>query len=349
MSQITEPPILFTVSPNCALPGGVVTLRGQNLLTGERRGSRVAVGETLATVLFASPTLVSVQLPEATAIDRISLTTEHGTSELPFSLSTVLANNLHPVGNPALDAFGNIYTTFSGSRGQNVPHSLFRLNDEATLRPLPVSVTNPSGLAIDAAGNLYISSRFNGTVYRMSRDGRLSTYAEGMGVATGLAFDAEGNLYVGDRSGTIFKIAPDRQIFVFATLEPSIAAYHLAFAPDGNLYVTAPTTSSNDCVYQITPQGSVTPYFSNLGRPQGLAFDVDGTLYLAASWGGQRGAFRIHANRECELIVAASNLVGLALADSGSMILATTSAIYLQPWQAPGFVFLPELPEAPAQ
>ena len=58
-----------------------------------------------------------------------------------------------------------------------------------------------------------------------------------MGVATGIAFDREANLYVGDRSGTIFKIGRDRQIFVFATMEPSIAAYHLAFGNNGNLYV----------------------------------------------------------------------------------------------------------------
>jgi len=43
----------------------------------------------------------------------------------------------------------------------------------------------------------------------------MSTYAEGMGVATGIAFDRIENLYVGDRNGTIFKVAPDRQIFVF--------------------------------------------------------------------------------------------------------------------------------------
>src|SRR6185437_12906102 len=54
------------------------------------------------------------------------------------------------------------------------------------------------------------------------------------------------NLYVGDRSGTIFKIARDRQTFVFSTLEPSVSAYHLAFAPDQSLYVTGPTTSSYD-------------------------------------------------------------------------------------------------------
>src|SRR2546422_5887886 len=78
-----------------------------------------------------------------------------------------------------------------------------------------------------------------------------------MGIAIGLAFDHSGNLYVGDRSGTIFKINPDRQIFVFATLEPSISAYHLAFSPSGELFVTGPTTSSFDRVYRISQGGEV--------------------------------------------------------------------------------------------
>jgi len=89
----------------------------------------------------------------------------------------------------------------------------------------------------------------------------MSVYVEGMGVATGLTFDGEQNLYVGDRSGTIFKVSPSRQIFVFATLEQSISAYHLAFGPDGFLYVTGPTTSSFDAVYRVSHEGEVEVFY----------------------------------------------------------------------------------------
>ena len=123
---------------------------------------------------------------------------------------------------------------------------------------------------------LYISSRYDGIVYQVTPNGSMSVYVEGMGVATGIAFDEEDNLYVGDRSGTIFKISPNRQIFVFATLEPSIAAYHLAFGPDRYLYVTGPTTSSFDSVYRISHTGEVEVFYRGLGRPQGLAFDEEG-------------------------------------------------------------------------
>ena len=58
---------------------------------------------------------------------------------------------------------------------------------------------NATGLAFGPDGHLYASSRAEGTVYRISPEGAISTYAEGMGIATGIAFDRDGNLFVGDR------------------------------------------------------------------------------------------------------------------------------------------------------
>ena len=262
MSKTPESPVILSVEPSFAMPGGEIVLHGRGLLASLTEPTQVLFDQAAGTVVFASPTKLTVLVPESASGDSITVTTPHGSTSVAFTLAGLLAENLHPVANPAVDEAGNIYVTFSGSRGQSVPTSLFRIDDESTLRPIPVEIMNPTGLALDAAGNLYISSRNDGAVYRLSISGDLSTYAEGMGVATGLAFDELGYLYVGDRSGTIFKVAPDRQIFVFATIEPSVAAYHLAFSPNGNLYVSGPTASSNDAVYEIDPHGVVTPFFS---------------------------------------------------------------------------------------
>src|SRR5205085_12594937 len=158
----------------------------------------------------------------------------------------------------------------------------------------------------------------------------------GMGVATGIAFDREQNLYVGDRSGTIFKIARDRQIFVFATLEPSISAYHLAFSPAGVLYVTGPTTSSFDCVYRIDEHGSVSIFYRGLGRQQGMAFDIEGNLYLAASVAGRRGIVKVAPDAQASLEVSGHGLVGLAFAPGQAAILATTSGVHHLSWHIQG-------------
>jgi len=156
----------------------------------------------------------------------------------------------------------------------------------------------------------------------------MSVFIEGMGVATGIAFDGEQNLYVGDRSGTIFKISPNRQIFVFATLEPSISAYHLAFGPDGYLYVTGPTTSSFDSVYRISHLGEVELFYRGLGRPQGMAFDADSNLYVAASLAGRKGVVRIDPERHAELFLSGPGIVGLAFTPSRALVVTTTNAVY---------------------
>lgn len=254
----------------------------------------------------------------------------------PMALGVQIADNLHPVTNPAVDANGNIYVTFSGQRGQKVPVSLYKITANHAIKPFVTEMTNPTGLAIDREGYLYVSCRHDGTIHRVSPDGRSMQWAEGMGIATGLAFDKNGSLYVGDRSGTIFKIGPDREIFVFATLEPSVAAYHLAFSPTGDLYVSGPTTSSYDRVYRVTPAGEVSVFYRGLGRPQGLAFDRYGNLYVAASLGGKRGIVRLTAKAEPEVVVGGSNIVGLALLPSHRALIVTNSALYSLDWDVEG-------------
>ncbi len=192
------------------------------------------------------PALV-LRVPEEAESGRLRILQNGAQSNaVDVRVASLVATGIHAVSSPVIDHSGNIYVTFSGQRGQETPVSVFRVERDGEMRPFARGIMNASGLAVDPEDNLYVSSRHEGKVYRVTKSGTASVYAEGMGVATGIAFDAAQNLYVGDRSGTIFKIAPDRQIFVFATLEPSVAAYHLAFGPDGTLYVTGPTTSSYD-------------------------------------------------------------------------------------------------------
>ena len=206
--------------------------------------------------------------------------------------------------------------------------AVYKIDLNFAMKPFINDLMNATGLAFDPQGMLYVSSRYDGFIYQVTPNGSMSTFVEGMGVATGIAFDADRNLYVGDRSGTIFKISPNRQIFVFATLEPSIAAYHLTFGPDGYLYVTGPTTSSFDAVYRISHEGEVEVFYRGLGRPQGMAFDDEGRLYIAASISGRKGVVRIYPDRRADLFLSGPGIVGLAFTPSRAMVVATTNALY---------------------
>jgi len=330
-------PRIDRVTPGAAIPGGEVLLTGSGFAPQPQARPLVRFGEASASLSLVSPNRIIARVPDGATGSFVSIATaEHQSEPHPVAIGLQIADNLHPVANPAVDMDGNIYVTFSGPRGQRVPVSLYRITANYNVKPFITSLVNPSGLALDGAGFLYVSCRNDGTIHRVSPEGRTEEWIEGMGTATGIAFDREQNLYVGDRSGTIFKINRNREIFVFATLEPSVAAYHLAFHPSGDLYVTGPTTSSYDRVYRITQGGEVRTFYRGLGRPQGLAFDRDTNLYVAASLGGRRGIVRITPEGRAELVLSGSGLVGMALLPSGRAILATSSALFTLDWDVHG-------------
>ncbi|MGD0214970.1 MAG: gluconolaconase [Terriglobales bacterium] len=346
--NVNGKPHIEAVAPTCALPGGEVRIIGKGLRPPELRRPRVRFGEIEGSVLISSDEFVVARVPEGAVSGPIIVSTNeagaNGNVSNPHSIMVAVpvAADLHPVTNPALDREGNLYVTFSGTRGQKTPVSIYKIDTNYNSKPFLSDLMNATAIAFDREGQMYVSSRNDEAVYKVAPNGTMSTYAEGMGVATGIAFDREENLYVGDRSGTIFKIARDRQIFVFATLEPSVSAYHLAFGPHGDMFVTGPSTSSFDCVYKVDPHGTVSVFYRGLGRPQGLALDIDGNIYVAASLAGKRGIVKITPQGQASLEVAGQGLVGLAFAPGKSAILATHSAVHHISWNIQGRPLLAE-------
>jgi hypothetical protein len=320
-------PHISQVHPEAAIAGGELYIRGERLASSDR--PHVTIGDVAAPVVIGSSSLVIVKVPEGAAAGDLVVGSGTQLSESwTCDIGLQLAENLHPVSSPAVDARGNIYTTFSGSRGQKVPVAIYKIDLNFRMTPFINDMMNATALAVGRDENIYISSRFDGVVYQVTPSGNMSVFVEGMGVATGIVFDDENNLYVGDRSGTIFKISPGRQIFVYATLEPSISAYHLAWGPDRHLYVSGPTTSSFDSIYRIADNGDVETFYRGLGRPQGMAFDAEGNLYSAASHMGRKGIVRIRPDRTIDHYVSGPGIVGLAFTPSRAMIVATTNAIF---------------------
>jgi sugar lactone lactonase YvrE len=319
--------------PAAALPGGEVELTGANLgplpIGSSAVLPTVLVDDLPAQLLMSRSARLALRVPEQAGTGMVEVRNPAGSSNTaPLRVARQLSDGLHPVTSPAVSRSGMIYATISGARGKQTPVSVVRVSPDGRGTPFVTGILNATGLAFSPNGDLFVTSRAEGNVYRIDDAGEPELYAEGMGVATGAVFDADANLFVGDRSGTIFKINPERQIFVHATLEASPAAYHLTASADGALYVTGPTLSSNDAIWVIEPNGETRAWYRGLGRPQGLALSKEGDIYLAACLHGRCGVVRVTPQGEATLVVAGANLVGIAFSPLGTAILATSEAVY---------------------
>jgi hypothetical protein len=173
----------------------------------------------------------------------------------------------------------------------------------------------PRGLAFDSGGNLYVATNsaddsciVEGTIFKITTDGLMSTLASGFGTNTilsGLAIDSAGNIFVMTIPGSnigpsvIYKISPpppdgDGTISTFGSV-PGSFGMGLAFDGPGNLYAADP----DDGIYKFTPAGA--PYeptptgtpgvfasldkFSSPQGPFGLVFDSVGNLFVSSASG----------------------------------------------------------------
>lgn len=337
--QVNGSPHIDSVAPAHALAGGEIRIIGSGLRPQELLRPKVKFGEQEGAIVVSSEGFLVARVPEGATSGPVVVATDgHVSNPHNVGVAVPIAESLHMVTNPALDAEGNIYATFSASRGQKVPVSIYKIDTNYAIKPFVQEMMNATSIAFDRQGQMYVSSRFDGAVYRVAPNGSTTIFSEGLGIATGIAFDREQSLYVGDRNGTIFKIARDQQMFVFATLEMSVSAYHLAFGPHGDLFVTGP----NDRVFKIDPSGSVSTFYKGLGRPQGMAFDADGNLYVAASLSGTRGIVKITPDAKANLEVAGQGMVGLAFAPGRSVVLATSTAVHHLSWNVAGQRLVPE-------
>jgi sugar lactone lactonase YvrE len=322
-----------SVEPLFAIPGGeiVVNCEGFGALVHDNDGCYVA-GAKCRIVAASSQRMLAIVRGEAgEGKTLVHLESDGAVSNThDITVGREIAGGMHIVANPAVDpSDGAIILTRSGGRGQHLPATLFRLETDGYLDELPEPVLNPTGIAFDREGQMFVTNRAQGEVYAVGRDGSATVFATRLGVATGIAFDDENRMYVGDRSGTIFRVREFGAPETFALIEPSVAAFHIAFGPDGRLYVTAPGLASHDAVYAVDKKGEVTTYVRGFGRPQGLAFDKDGNLYVAACYRGRHGIVRIsNDGQSCEHLVAGNNIVGLCFTRKGEMIVATGESVY---------------------
>lgn len=324
------PPRVTAIDPLCAIEGGRITIHGSGFSVDGPSLPEVRVGGQPARLVYASSTQLSAIVPDGLAGGRnaVRLASMPDDDRGFVEIAAPFATGLHQVDNPIFDRDDNLYVTFSGTRGQHVPVSIFRVRANGSREPFSSGIVNPTSMAIDPQNRLYVSSRFEGTVYRVSPDGATEPFAHDLGVACGLAFSPDGTLFVGDRSGTIFKVDDGGRAVAFASVPASVAAFHLAFGRDGALHVTAPTLSSYDDLYRIAADGTVSTRAARFGRPQGLAFDPEGTLFVVEALAGSSGLYRVPPSGAPELVLSGPGLVGVAFDAAGTMVVASNDTAY---------------------
>lgn len=322
-------PTIAGLRPLLAVPGGRVTVEGGPFGIHDTRLPVVRIGTREARLVFATPWELATIVPADIDGGRLPVRVEGapGAAAL-FEVGRLVATGLHQVDSPAVDREGTVYLTCSGTRGQQTPVSIYRVRDGGPREVFVTGLTNATSLAIGPDGALYATSRFDGSVSRIDEQGRPEPVASDLGIACGLAFGPDGTMYVGDRSGTVFQLDATGETRTFASLPPSVAAYHLAVGPDGALFVAGPTMAPRDRVYRIDPNGRVEVFASGFGRPQGLAFSPSGTLYVVEALAGVAGLYRVDGHGPPELVLSAPSLIGVAFDPRGGLVVASNETAW---------------------
>ena len=221
MAQAPRPRIA-SVHPPAAVAGGRIAVDGPGVGGDGGRLPEAWIGDLQAQVVYASRNRVACLVPPEAAGGSIPVRLDTAPGETAWlEVGAQVATGVHQVDSPVIAADGTLFLTYSGTRGESSPVSVFRLRRDGFREPFVTGITNPTSLALDPLGRLVVSSRFDGAVFRVDADGQRKQLAAELGVACGLAFDEAGTLFVGDRSGTIFRVSPLGEVTSFATLPPA--------------------------------------------------------------------------------------------------------------------------------
>ena len=223
-----------------------------------------------------------------------------------YRISTIAGGQPVPLQRIAVDAQGDLYLT--------VRNDVFRLDPRGNLAHIAgnsradysgdggpavnAQLNQPRGIAVDAAGNLYVADMVNSRVRKITPEGIITTLAAAGSHPCSVAVDGNGNVYVVNYySKTIQKITPGGALTTIAGPEAKLGLSYdtagIVVDDSGNVYVSDATSP---VIRKITPQGVISTIAGNLitgyagdggpavnaefSGPAGLALDSVGNLLI---------------------------------------------------------------------
>ena len=173
----------------------------------------------------------------------------------------------------AVDAHGKIYLADSGGANMTARVAVFAANSDGNVAPIATiagdktGLADPSGLALDSAGDLYVLNDNGGD----DKNGSITVYPPG----------ANGN------------VAPKATIADKNTQLNT--ARGLALDSAGNIYVTNASGKDTVTIYAAGKFGNVAPVKiisgadTGLNLPHGIGVDSDGTIYVSNDGSDNKG------------------------------------------------------------
>src|SRR5882724_3998469 len=163
---------IVRTTPGAAIPGAEILIECEGFDEVQTRYWNCTVGDEECRLVGASKRRILAIVPGELPAGEHRLGVEIGdrtANNASLIVGTELADELHPVANPAFDPDdGSLFVTRSGSRGEQLPVTLFRIDVSGEVTEFSGDITNPTGIAFDIEGQMFVSSRLDGNVYRVT-------------------------------------------------------------------------------------------------------------------------------------------------------------------------------------
>src|SRR5688572_4517244 len=161
------------IVPEYAIPGGEVSVECEAFRTRSGGEHKAFLDGAQCRIVAASPRRVLVRLAESDVNGKSTLHLVSGQAESAPARITVgrlLTDAMHIVANPAVDPKDDsLVFTRSGTRGQQLSSTMYRLETDGYLDEMPVEIMNPTAIAFGPDGDLYVTNRAEGHACRIDR------------------------------------------------------------------------------------------------------------------------------------------------------------------------------------